>query len=63
MGAGIPEQPVPGATIGGAEETGSAGQKGQATTLRIQRAGSGGGGQGGRSQGESVLTMEDLGMA
>lgn len=63
MGAGIPGQPIPGATTGGTGGTGGAGQKGQAATLGIQRAGFGGGGQGGSSQGKTVLTMEDLGMA
>lgn len=64
MGAGLPGQPISGATTGGAGgAAGGSGQKGQAATLGIQRAGYGGGGQGGSSQGKTVLTMEDLGMA
>lgn len=37
-------------------------QQGKSTNLGVQRPGFGGGGQGG-SQGRTVLTMEDLGMA
>jgi len=48
--------PVPGAVGGGVK-----GQ--QAAQLGVQRAGFGGGGQGGSAQGKTVLTMEDLGMA
>ena len=37
-------------------------QQGKSSNLGVQRPGYGGGGQGG-SQGRTVLTMEDLGMA
>ncbi len=53
---------------GGAKDAGGAGQQqlggaaGKASALGVQRPGFGGGGQGG-SQGRTVLTMEDLGMA
>lgn len=48
--------PIPGQTQQGAKDQGRGGP------LGIQRAGYGGGGQGG-SQNRTVLTMEDLGMA
>ena len=41
----------------------SSGKGGQTTQLGVQRAGFGGGGQGGSGPGRTVLTMEDLGMA
>ncbi|KXJ97400.1 transcription initiation factor TFIID 23-30kDa subunit-domain-containing protein [Microdochium bolleyi] len=53
--AGIP---MPGQAAGG----GSSKDQGKGGPLGIQRAGYGGGGQGG-SQNRTVLTMEDLGMA
>ncbi|KAL1642359.1 Transcription initiation factor TFIID subunit 10 [Diplodia intermedia] len=50
----------PAAAAGGGGAAGSKDQKG--SNLGVQRPGYGGGGQGG-SQGRTVLTMEDLGMA
>lgn len=49
--------------MGGAGGTDGTGQKGQAATLEIQKAGCGRGGQGGSSQGKTMLTMDDLRMA
>ena len=58
-GAGGP----PGAAApGGAQGGKDSGAKAKDYNLGIQRPGYGGGGQGG-SQGRTVLTMEDLGMA
>jgi transcription initiation factor TFIID subunit 10 len=59
LGAGGP----PGAAApGGAQGGKDSGAKAKDYNLGIQRPGYGGGGQGG-SQGRTVLTMEDLGMA
>ncbi|KAL6706739.1 hypothetical protein ACN47E_005075 [Coniothyrium glycines] len=59
LGAGGPQ----GATApGGAQGGKDSGAKAKDYNLGIQRPGYGGGGQGG-SQGRTVLTMEDLGMA
>jgi transcription initiation factor TFIID subunit 10 len=59
VGVGMPGQPA-GGTLGGAL---SSGKGSQTTQLGVQRAGFGGGGQGGSGPGRTVLTMEDLGMA
>lgn len=53
---------MPGAGGGGGGSKESGGQQGKGLNLGVQRPGYGGGGQGG-SQGRTVLTMEDLGMA
>jgi transcription initiation factor TFIID subunit 10 len=57
-GAGGP----PGAAAAGGAASGKDAAGGKGTNLGVQRPGYGGGGQGG-SQGRTVLTMEDLGMA
>lgn len=63
LGGGLPGQ-AGGAAGGGVGGASGAGNKGaQNSTLGVQRAGFGGGGQGGSTQGKTVLTMEDLGMA
>lgn len=56
----MPGQGVPNQATGAAGEKGAG--PGRGAHLGIQRPGYGGGGQGG-TQGRSVLTMEDLGMA
>lgn len=65
-GAGLPLVPGgagasagPGVGVGGP----AGGKGGQNAQLGVQRAGFGGGGQGGSGTGKTVLTMEDLGMA
>ncbi len=55
---GAPAAAAPGGAPGGKDS----GSKAKDYNLGIQRPGYGGGGQGG-SQGRTVLTMEDLGMA
>ncbi|KAF2267055.1 transcription initiation factor IID, TAF10 subunit [Lojkania enalia] len=60
-GAGV-GGPQGAAAIGGAQGGKDSGAQGKGTNLGVQRPGYGGGGQGG-SQGRTVLTMEDLGMA
>ena len=65
--AGIPAVGGPGAAaqagvVGGKETAAEKSEKGKSAGLGVQRPGFGGGGQGG-SQGRTVLTMEDLGMA
>lgn len=57
-GAGPPGAAAAGGAAGGKE----GGPGGKGLNLGVQRPGYGGGGQGG-SQGRTVLTMEDLGMA
>ncbi|KAK5939067.1 hypothetical protein PMZ80_008370 [Knufia obscura] len=62
QGLGLPGGPVPGQAGGTAGGQGGKGGT-TGTALGVQRAGFGGGGQGGSAQGRTVLTMEDLGMA
>ncbi|KAI9803416.1 MAG: hypothetical protein M1833_000935 [Piccolia ochrophora] len=62
-GAQMPGQAAPGGAAAGASGKDGNQQQGKgASILGVQRPGYGGGGQGG-SQGRTVLTMEDLGMA
>ncbi|KAK7528565.1 transcription initiation factor-like protein TFIID subunit 10 [Phyllosticta citriasiana] len=61
--AGFGTAGAPGAAAtGGAASSKDGGAQGKGLNLGVQRPGYGGGGQGG-SQGRTVLTMEDLGMA
>ncbi|KAK7536276.1 transcription initiation factor TFIID 23-30kDa subunit-domain-containing protein [Phyllosticta citribraziliensis] len=61
--AGFGMAGAPGAAAtGGAASSKDGGAQGKGLNLGVQRPGYGGGGQGG-SQGRTVLTMEDLGMA
>ncbi|KAK7549387.1 transcription initiation factor TFIID 23-30kDa subunit-domain-containing protein [Phyllosticta citricarpa] len=61
--AGFGTAGAPGAAAtGGAATSKDGGAQGKGLNLGVQRPGYGGGGQGG-SQGRTVLTMEDLGMA
>lgn len=59
--AGLAGGPQGAAAAGGAQG-GKEALQGKGISLGVQRPGYGGGGQGG-SQGRTVLTMEDLGMA
>lgn len=61
-GAGAGGGPQGTAAAGGAQGGKDTGAQGKQANLGAQRPGYGGGGQGG-SQGRTVLTMEDLGMA